>query len=294
MMRHDRNEPTNERLAAYAEAMRDPGAVVDRRVVTGVYPGLDRPARETLSEWQVRAVMAVADAEQAELRAEVERLRGWYADARAVLGNMDRLITEANSRSDLAQAEVAHWKNHAGEAGRGFTQVCQDAARTAARNTELARLREADVLRAEAAEAEVERLRKACIPLTDLAQELDLARQNLHHARAMGDAHFARAEAAKGLAEQWRDKMTDAEDRAEKAEAEVERLRAEIRDRESERADLRDRVQKAEAQVARVEALRAALPESGWVGPWVHALNMRDELDAILSSQPSPHGIRHE
>jgi chromosome segregation ATPase len=50
--------------------------------------------------------------------------------------------------------------------------------------------------RAEAAESEMERLRRLCIPITDLVQELDLARQNLHHARAMSDAHFARAEAA--------------------------------------------------------------------------------------------------
>jgi hypothetical protein len=44
--------------------------------------------------------------------------------------------------------------------------------------------------------AEVKRLRELCIPITDLVQELVIARQNLHHARAMGNAHFARAEAA--------------------------------------------------------------------------------------------------
>ena len=42
--------------------------------------------------------------------------------------------------------------------------------------------------------AEVRRLAALCIPLTDLAQELDMARQNLHHSRAMSSAHFERAE----------------------------------------------------------------------------------------------------
>lgn len=32
------------------------------------------------------------------------------------------------------QAEVEHWKAHAEEAGRGFSQVCKDYARVSARN----------------------------------------------------------------------------------------------------------------------------------------------------------------
>ena len=49
------------------------------------------------------AVMAVADAEQAELRA-------WLTDARAALRNMDRLLTEVNAdadRMEAAEAKVA-------------------------------------------------------------------------------------------------------------------------------------------------------------------------------------------
>ena len=48
--------------------------------------------------------------------------------------------------------------------------------------------------------AEVRRLAALCIPLTDLAQELDLSRQNLHHSRAMSSAHFERAEREKAQA----------------------------------------------------------------------------------------------
>ena len=62
--------------------------------------------------------------------------------------------------------------------------------------------------------AEVRRLAALCIPLTDLAQELDLSRQNLHHSRAMSSAHFERAEREKA--------------RAESAEAEVVTLRARL------------------------------------------------------------------
>ena len=62
--------------------------------------------------------------------------------------------------------------------------------------------------------AEVRRLAALCIPLTDLAQELDLSRQNLHHSRAMSSAHFERAEREKA--------------RAESAEAEVVTLLAKV------------------------------------------------------------------
>ena len=55
---------------------------------------------------------------------------------------------------------------------------------------------------------------RECIPLTDLAQELDMARQNLHHSRAMSSAHFERAERENA--------------RAESAEAEVVTLRARL------------------------------------------------------------------
>ena len=67
--------------------------------------------------------------------------------------------------------------------------------------------------------AEVRRLAALCIPLTDLAQELDLSRQNLHHSRAMSSAHFERAEREKA--------------RAESAEAEVVTLRARLAEAEA-------------------------------------------------------------
>ena len=70
-----------------------------------------------------------------------------------------------------------------------------------------------------ALEAEVRRLAALCIPLTDLAQELDLSRQNLHHSRAMSSAHFERAEREKA--------------RAESAEAEVVTLRARLAEAEA-------------------------------------------------------------
>lgn len=35
------------------------------------------------------------------------------------------------------RAEVAHWKDHAEEAGRGFARVCEDYARVSARNVAL-------------------------------------------------------------------------------------------------------------------------------------------------------------
>jgi hypothetical protein len=44
------------------------------------------------------------------------------------------LIVEA----DALRAEVAHWKDHADDAGRGFAQVCRDYARVSARNVRLA------------------------------------------------------------------------------------------------------------------------------------------------------------
>ena len=67
--------------------------------------------------------------------------------------------------------------------------------------------------------AEVRRLAALCIPLTDLAQELDMARQNLHHSRAMSSAHFERAERENA--------------RAESAEAEVVTLRARLAEAEA-------------------------------------------------------------
>ena len=67
--------------------------------------------------------------------------------------------------------------------------------------------------------AEVRRLAALCIPLTDLAQELDLSRQNLHHSRAMSSAHFERAERENA--------------RAEAAEADVVTLRARLAEAEA-------------------------------------------------------------
>jgi hypothetical protein len=65
-----------------------------------------------------RAAIAVADAEQAELRAEVEALKGWLTDARAALRNMDRLLTEVNSdadRMEAAEVKVARLEALGGE-----------------------------------------------------------------------------------------------------------------------------------------------------------------------------------
>ena len=67
--------------------------------------------------------------------------------------------------------------------------------------------------------AEVRRLAALCIPLTDLAQELGLSRQNLHHSRAMSSAHFERAERENA--------------RAEAAEADVVTLRARLAEAEA-------------------------------------------------------------
>lgn len=50
----------------------------------------------------------------------------------------DRLRTAV----EALEAEVAHWKAHAKEAGEGFAQVCRDAARLSARNVELLRERD--------------------------------------------------------------------------------------------------------------------------------------------------------
>jgi hypothetical protein len=46
-----------------------------------------------------------------------------------------------NARSEIERltAEVKHWKDHAEEAGEGFSRVCKDAARTGARRRELVR-----------------------------------------------------------------------------------------------------------------------------------------------------------
>lgn len=40
-------------------------------------------------------------------------------------------------RIEALEAEVAHWKGHAEESGRGFSEVCKTAARLAARNSTL-------------------------------------------------------------------------------------------------------------------------------------------------------------
>jgi len=87
----------DERAQKYAEAFRDPGAFVERRRVEGVYPDSSRTARETLTEWQARAVMAVADAEQAELRAEIARVWRWFETDAAAL----------RERAEAAEAKVA-------------------------------------------------------------------------------------------------------------------------------------------------------------------------------------------
>ena len=99
-----------------------------------------------------------------------------------------------------------------------------------------------------ALEAEVRRLAALCIPLTDLAQELDLSRQNLHHSRAMSSAHFERAEREKA--------------RAESAEAEVRRLTAvddDLSRQIHETGGLLERAQAAVDAEAEVVTLRARL-----------------------------------
>ena len=49
---------------------------------------------------------------------------------------MSEELPTAESDAGQLRAEVEHWKAHAEEAGRGFTQVCRDYARVAARNVE--------------------------------------------------------------------------------------------------------------------------------------------------------------
>ena len=88
--------------------------------------------------------------------------------------------------------------------------------------------------------AEVRRLAALCIPLTDLAQELDLSRQNLHHSRAMSSAHFERAEREKA--------------RAESAEAEVGTLRDTLARRTDSHTQLVRENEALRAKVAAVEA----------------------------------------
>lgn len=54
----------------------------------------------------------------------------------------------------VVSAERDHWKAHAEEAGRGFTQVCEKAAQLSARNVDL--VAERDALRAKIAAVEDE------------------------------------------------------------------------------------------------------------------------------------------
>ena len=49
------------------------------------------------------------------------------------------LFGDAAAEIRRLRAEVQHWKDHAEEAGRGFGQVCKDAARMGARRRELVR-----------------------------------------------------------------------------------------------------------------------------------------------------------
>lgn len=51
--------------------------------------------------------------------------------------------TPQTAEIERLRAEVKHWKDHAEEAGRGFSQVCKDYARVSARNAELVRKLEA-------------------------------------------------------------------------------------------------------------------------------------------------------
>lgn len=53
----------------------------------------------------------------------------------------DHNLTSESDQNEVERlrAEVKHWKDHAEEAGAGFTQVCKDAARTGARRRELVR-----------------------------------------------------------------------------------------------------------------------------------------------------------
>lgn len=67
-------------------------------------------------------------------------VRGLIAAVRA---QADLLVIERHETSLVreargeAMAEVEHWKAHAEEAGRGFSQVCKDYARVSARNVAL-------------------------------------------------------------------------------------------------------------------------------------------------------------
>jgi hypothetical protein len=72
-----------------------------------------------------------------------------FPDGPEVAAIYARRATEADQPRDglraaveALEAEVAHWKAHAEEAGEGFAQVCRDAARLSARNVELLRERD--------------------------------------------------------------------------------------------------------------------------------------------------------
>jgi len=63
--------------------------------------------------------------------------------------------TETDAEIERLRAEVKHWKDHAQEAGEGFSQACRDYARVNARRSELIRKLEAWIRHGEAVPADV-------------------------------------------------------------------------------------------------------------------------------------------
>lgn len=186
---------TYEPAAAAAVSVAVPPTVERRqRIIEALYearrPGLGGMSEAEAVAYMADAVLAVADTEQAELRAEVERLGGWYRtiSARATTAEADRdriadelAVNEADRVAAVTrtkQAEelltVAHETSNRSEAERASA-----------------------VQRAERAEAEVERLR------AELAEEV--RKHNNTIAVAAGrtvDAEESLAETARLRAEQ--------------------------------------------------------------------------------------------
>lgn len=114
-----------ERAQRYADAVYDIAVDHPMWIDADSQPLDYNPRREEMliefiDEAQA-AVIALADAEQAELRADLAYAqadaRHWHSgwgradaelrDARAALVNMDRLVTEANAAAESAEAKVA-------------------------------------------------------------------------------------------------------------------------------------------------------------------------------------------
>lgn len=102
---------------------------------------------------------------------DVDGMSGYWSWVEEHERHVARAVLAAGYVSpDEHRRDVEHWKDHAEEAGRGFTQVCQDSARIAARNADL--------------RAENERLRAQVARVREVQQRInalaDLAAKHLN------------------------------------------------------------------------------------------------------------------